>query len=247
MSRSRQSAWALWLAFLILIIAFYATAQAAETEPQPRITVSGEGSVSLPPDMAVLVLTVTREAPTARQALDANTKAMKEVLAAMRAEGIADKDLQTANFSIQPKYTYPPRISSNKSEAPRIVGYTVRNSLSVRVRKISAVGAILDRAVTLGVNEGGNILFTNDDPSDAITQARVEAMQEAMAKARTLAGAAGVEVGRVLEISEHSQRPRPMPMARAEMAMAASADAVPVATGENTYKVTVNLSVAIEQ
>jgi uncharacterized protein YggE len=72
-------------------------------------------------------------------------------------------------------------------------------------------------------------------------------MQEAIAKANTLAGAAGVKVGRVLEISEQSYSPRPIPMARAEMAMARSADAVPVATGENTYKVTVNVSFAIDQ
>jgi uncharacterized protein YggE len=132
-------------------------------------------------------------------------------------------------------------------EAPRIVGYTVRNSLSVRIRDISRVGVVLDKSVTLGVNEGGSIMFTNDDPSEAMTQARVEAMQEAIAKANTLAGAAGVKVGRVLEISEQSYSPRPIPMARAEMAMARSADAVPVATGENTYKVTVNVSFAIDQ
>jgi uncharacterized protein YggE len=132
-------------------------------------------------------------------------------------------------------------------EAPRIVGYTVRNSLSVRVRDISKVGAILDKSVTLGVNEGGSILFTNDDPSAAMTQARVKAMQEATAKAKTLAQAAGVKIGRVLEISEQSFNPRPMPMARAEMSMARSADAVPVAAGENTYKVTVNVSFAIDQ
>jgi uncharacterized protein YggE len=72
-------------------------------------------------------------------------------------------------------------------------------------------------------------------------------MQEATAKAKTLAQAAGVKIGRVLEISEQSFNPRPMPMARAEMSMARSADAVPVAAGENTYKVTVNVSFAIDQ
>jgi uncharacterized protein YggE len=212
----------------------------------PRILVTGEGSVELAPDMAVLTLTVTREADTASAALEANSSAMGEVLAAMEAEGIESRDLQTVDFSIQPRYVYPPR-SREEPEPPRIVGYTVRNSLSVRVRDISRVGAILDRSIMLGVNEGGNIAFGNDDPAVALEQARTMAMQEAMAKAATLAKAAGVGVGRILEISEQSFNPRPRPAARAEMMMARSADAVPVATGQNAYKVTVNVTFAIDQ
>jgi uncharacterized protein YggE len=122
----------------------------------------------------------------------------------------------------------------------------VRNELSVRVRDISRVGAVLDKSVSLGVNEGGNIQFSNEDPSEALTQARTLAVEQALAKAETLAGAAGVEVGRILLISEQSFAPRPVSMARAEMMMAADS-AVPVVSGENSYKVTVQLSFAIEQ
>lgn len=223
------------------------TCWAADNDPLPRILVTGQGSADLAPDMAVLALTVTREAETARAALDANSAAMSEVLSAMKAEGIKARDLQTSGFSIQPKYIYPPQKTSGERQPPRIVGYTVRNSLNVRVRDISAVGKILDTSVTLGVNEGGNITFTNDDPSAAITQARIRAVQSALDKAQTLAEAAGVKTGKILEMSEQSHSPRPMPMARAEMSMARSAKAVPVATGENTYKVTVNVSYAIDQ
>lgn len=244
--RSGTRAVALLVATLMLM-AGSLPLTASDSEPYPRIVVTGEGSVDIAPDMAVLLLTVTREAKTAREALDANSSAMSDVLAAMQAQGIARRDLQTSNFSIQPNYTYPPRSSTGAEKAPRIVGYTVRNSLTVRVRDISAIGAVLDKSVTLGVNEGGNIRFTNDDPSAAITQARTKAMQEALAKAKTLAAAAGVNTGKVLEISEQSFRPGPAPMARAEMAMARSADAVPVATGENTYTVTVTVSLAIDQ
>ena len=218
---------------------------ASDDETSPRIMVTGQGRVDVAPDMAVLGLTVTREAATARAALDANSSAMKKVLKAMQAQGIAERDLQTSNFSIQPKFTQPPRKTSGERAAPRIVGYTVRNSLSVRVRDISKVGAVLDESVTLGVNAGGSILFTNDDPSVAMTEARVKAVQDAVAKANTLAGAAGVKTGRIMGISEQSYGPRPVPMARG-MAMAA-ADAVPVAAGENTYNVTVSVSFAIEQ
>jgi uncharacterized protein YggE len=225
---------------------FLSTVSAADDDgPIARILVTGEGSVDLAPDMAVLSLTVTRQAETARAALDANSAAMSDVLAAMKTEGVAPRDLQTSGFSIQPNYLYPPQQPSGKREPPQIVGYTVRNGLTVRVRDINAVGAMLDKSVSLGVNEGGNIVFTNDDPSAAISQARIKAMKDAMVKANTLAEAAGVKTGKLLEISEQSYNPRPMPMA--EMAMARSADAVPVATGENTYRVTVNVSFAIDQ
>jgi len=236
--------------FNLLTVTFFAlflsTVSAAHDDrPIPRILITGEGSVDLAPDMAILTLTVTRQAETARAALDANSAAMSDVMAAMKAEGIAPRDLQTSGFSIQPNYLYPPQQPSGKREPPQIVGYTVRNGLTVRVRDISKVGAMLDKSVSLGVNEGGNIVFANNDPSEAISQARSMAMKDAMAKANTLAGAAGVKIVKVLEISEQSFNPRPMPMA--EMTMARSMDAVPVATGENTYRVTVNASFAIDQ
>jgi uncharacterized protein YggE len=106
---------------------------------------------------------------------------------------------------------------------------------------------VLDRSVTLGVNEGGNILFANVDPSDAIALARVKAVEEAFSKAKVLASAARVKVGKVLEISEQSLSPRPMPMARAGRAMEFASDAVPIAAGENTYKVSVNVAFGIVQ
>ena len=222
-------------------------AAAGEKEPVPRILVTGLGSVDIAPDMAVLGLTVMREAETARLALDANSRAMKNVMKELRVEGITERDLQTSNFSIQPKYIYPPAKANGERKQRQIIGYTVRNSLTVRVRDIENVGTILDKSVTLGINEGGNIMFTNDDPSAALTQARTQAIQEAVVKANTLARAAGVKVGRILEISEQNFPSRPIPMARAEMAMARSSDAVPMAAGENTYRVNVSVSFAIEQ
>ena len=231
----------------VCLLALAALAGASDADSTPRIIVSGEGTADVAPDMAVLTLSVMREAKTARAALTANSGAMSKVQSAMTLLGIADRDLQTSNFSIEPRYTYPPRQGAEAGEAPRLVGYKVRNGLTVRVRDIGKVGEVLDTAVTLGVNEGGSILFTNDDPSDAISQARVGAMQQALQKAQTLAGAAGVNVGKVLEISEQSYNPRPMPMMRSAMAASSVADAAPIAAGENTYKVTVNVSLAISQ
>ncbi len=236
------------LAALALSALASAGAALGADEPSPRILVSGQGSAEIAPDMALLQLTVTREAATAREALDANSAAMAQVIKALRGEGIAERDIQTDNFSIQPKYDYPPQKPQGENQAPRIVGYTVRNGLAVRVRDLGKLGAVIDQAVTLGVNEGGNILFSNDDPSAAIEQARTAAVKDAMARAKTLAAAAGVKLGRVLEISEQSFMPGPAPMMRAEMMMAApAADTVPVAAGESSYQVMVSLSYAIEQ
>lgn len=234
---------------LLGLLCLVAVGQAAHAsdEPAPRILVTGEGSVDIAPDMAVLALVVMREAPTAREAVTANSAAMKKVLDAMAGLGIGKRDLQTSGFSIQPRYTHPPRQGAGSGEAPRLVAYTVRNSLTVRVRDIARVGEVLDTSVSLGVNEGGNILFTNDDASAAVSQARVKAVEDALSRGRTLAEAAGVSVGRVLEISEQNYSPRPMPMARSMVAADSFAESVPIAAGENTYKVIVNLSLAIDQ
>ena len=99
------------LALLCTLVGGFLTGvncQAGDSDPSPRIQVTGDGRVELAPDMAVLDLTVTREAMTARAALDANSASMKEVLVAMQSEGIEARDLQTKGFYIQPKYVYPP-------------------------------------------------------------------------------------------------------------------------------------------
>lgn len=232
---------------LCVLLLLGAGADAGDADPQPQIRVTGEGRAMLAPDMAMLNLTVTREGATAREALDANSTAMQEVLAAMRSTGIDERDLQTAQFSIQPRYRHHRPGASGQQEPPEIVGYSVSNSLTVRVRDLEEVGTILDRSVSLGVNQGGSIQFLNDDPAVALEQARVSAVKDALQRAATLTAAAGVKIGRILEISEQSAQPRPMPMARAEMMMSADAGAVPVAGGENTYSVTVSMTLALEQ
>lgn len=234
-------------ALAALSAAVYALPSHAADEPSPRVIVSGEGEAAAAPDMAVISLTVLREAETARAALDANSAAMAEVLAAMKAAGIADKDLQTAGFSIQPRYVYPDQ-NKPEPEQPKIVGYSVVNTLSLRIRDLAKLGDIIDQAVTLGVNQGGDITFVKDDIAAQLDEARRKAMENAIAKAKTLTAAAGVTTGRILEISEQSFQPQPIPMMRTEMAMAKGAsDSVPVAAGENAYRVNVTVTFEIKQ
>ena len=211
----------------------------------PRIVVAGEGEVAVAPDLAILTLSVLREAATAREALDQNNKAAAEVIAAMKEAGIEARDLQTGGLQINPRYVYP----QNGAEGePRIVAYQVTNTLSVRVRDIAKVGEIVDRAVTLGVNQGGGVAFTNDDPSAARTEARRRAVEDAIARARTLAEAAGVGLGPIVEMSEQATMQPPMPMvAGRAYRMEAQADAVPVEAGESVYRVQISATFRLEQ
>lgn len=223
-------------------------AGAAPHEPRPAvIAVTGEGEATIAPDMAIVTLTVLRDGETAREALDDNNAAMDEVLGAMRTEGVADRDLQTSGFGISPRYVYPN--SDSGPREPRIVGYEVTNTLTVRLRDLDRLGGLLDSAVSLGVNQGGGIVFTNDDATGTLAEARREAVRDARARAETLSEAAGVSLGRVLRIDETTRRYEPAPMARLQMAQSgAAADAaVPVAAGENTYRVTVSMSWELDQ
>lgn len=223
---------------LAAAIAFPAMASAADSPPPPRIMVSGEGEAAIAPDLALLSLSVMREAKTAREAFDANNDAMAAVIAAMKASGIAERDLQTAGIQINPRYNYTNK--PDGSQEAELIAYQVTNTLSVRVRDIDKTGEILDKAVSLGVNQGGGISFTNDDPAAAVAEARKKAVADAIAKAKTLAEAAGVTVGRVLEITDQNIAPAPMPInAKAFDAARAS---VPVQAGENSYKVQVNIT-----
>ncbi|MFD1199422.1 SIMPL domain-containing protein [Brucella gallinifaecis] len=223
-------------------------AQENQMTRQPaRITVTGEGKMTSAPDMAILNLTVLRDAETAREAMTANNEAMAKVLEAMKKAGVEERDLQTSGINIQPRYVYPD--DKNGLKEPKISGYSVSNSLTVRVRDLAKVGNVLDESVTLGVNQGGDLSFVNDDPAATINEARKRAVADAIAKAKTLAEAADVDLGRVIEISEQNRGYMPVPIVRQAKMMAAAApeDSVPVAAGENSYNVSVNVVFEIKE
>ncbi|MBL8584385.1 MAG: SIMPL domain-containing protein [Rhizobiaceae bacterium] len=218
-----------------------AMARAAEPVTPGRVIVAGEGEATTAPDMALLSLSVMREAATAREALDANNDAMAAVISGMKAAGIAERDLQTAGFQISPRYNF-----TNKPDGTQeavLVGYQVTNTLSVRVRDIDKTGEIIDKAVTLGVNQGAGISFVNEDPSATITEARKRAIADAIARAKVLTEAAGVTLGRVVEIADQFSTQPPSPMlAKSFDAVSASA---PVQSGENAYRVQVSVTFEI--
>lgn len=219
-----------------LAIPFAAHAQGPDRMP-PRISVTGEGEATMAPDIALLTISVMREAKTARDALTANNDAMAAVIAAIKSSGVAENDLQTTGIQINPRYDYPQKPDGGQEAV--LAAYQVTNTLTVRIRDIAKTGEILDKSVSLGVNQGGGIAFSNENPAQAREEARKLAVADAIAKAKTLAEAAGVSLGNVLEISEMSFASPPMPLAQAKFR--ADLAAAPVEAGENAYRVQVNM------
>jgi uncharacterized protein YggE len=230
--------------FLLLFVVLSVQVAGAENSALPRIEVTATGEVALVPDTAVIDLAVERRAATASEALAQNSTALAAVMKALAEADIAERDIQTSQFSVQPNYVYPRQGEGDRQ--PRITGYTVRNGLSVRLRDLDRLGVLLEEVVSLGVNQGGNIRFTNGDSDAAVSAARAQAVARAQAKAQALAAAADVQLGRLLYLSDRQPAAAPLPMARAEFAMAADS-AVPIAAGENVYQVTVVMVYEISQ
>jgi uncharacterized protein YggE len=211
----------------------------AQQAQAPRIIVVGEGESAIAPDLALVSLTVMREAATAREALDAANGAMAAVIGAMKAAGVADRDVQTGGLQISPRYNFTNK--PDGTQVAELIGYQVSNTLSLRLRDLSKTGEIIDKAVSLGVNQGAGITFTNEDPSKALTEARKRAVDDAVAKARTLSVAAGVGLGRPIEIADQNFSAPPMPITAKSFASPA-ASAVPIEAGENAYRVQVTIT-----
>jgi uncharacterized protein YggE len=222
----RSGAVALAAAAFLAIVP--AQAQQPQSPAEARVIVTGEGSVSVPPDQATMRSGVTTRAKTAKEAAEANAKLMVAVNAVLVDAGIAQKDIKTTRFSIQPVYTTPePRTE------PKLVGYGVTNQVHVIIREIAKTGDILDRLIAAGATDVGDIVFSLSDPSAALDKAREAAIADARRKAELYARAAGVTLGRVAWITEDPGYEPPF-MLGAQPAGAMRAKATPISTGEDT-------------
>jgi uncharacterized protein YggE len=212
------------------------------------ISVEGRGKAAGPPDMAVVNSGVTTQATTAREALEANTAATTQLIATLREAGIEKRDIQTSGFSVSPQYVYSDaRDPSGNTPPPRIVGYRVANSVTIRVRDLTSLGVVLDRAVTVGANTIGGVSLTIDDPAALYAEARRKAFGEAVAKAGLYAELAQVELGEIASISEAIGLTPPQSYPIGALARDAAAAAVPIESGELSYSVTVQVTWKLEQ
>ena len=211
----------------------------AETVPPAVISVTGEASVSVAPDQAQIDGGVTSEARTAREASDANNAAMGKVLLALKGAGIDEKDFQTSRLSLQPQ-SAPNRTGSGPAT---IVGYRASNHVTVRLRDVAKLASLLDTMVAAGANDIGGINFTVSNASKLLDEAREQAVADARRKAEIYARAAGVTLGAPLSISEEGG---PGPVTFRKMTAGMPVSPVPIAQGEETLTVTVNVSWAIK-
>ena len=215
-----------------------ATPGLAEMAPPPAITVSGEATVSVAPDLAQIDAGITSEAKTARETSEANNAAMGKVLLALKSAGIAESDYQTSRLSLQPQY------APNRSAPSPIVGYRASNRVMVRLREVNKLAGVIDTLVGAGANDIGGIGFSVSNASKLLDGAREQAIADARRKAEIYAKAAGVTLGEALAISEEGAA---SPMAYRRNVQGIAASATPVAQGEETLQVTVSVSWAIKQ
>jgi hypothetical protein len=212
-----------------------AMAQTTTNAPQRLIAMTGTGEVTAAPDMVTVSVGVVEIAPTAAAALSANTAKMTALMQALKQAGIADKDIQTTNFSVNPRYEF-----DQAKQTQNMVGYEVSNQVTVRLRKLGDLGGLLDTLVQAGSNQVNGITFGIADTKALEDEARKRATEDARHKAEVYAKAAGVEIGKVMSISETTSYRPPAPMVMARR-MQADAAPVPIAAGEASVSANVDL------
>jgi uncharacterized protein YggE len=214
---------------------------AARAEESRSITVNGEGVTGARPDMALVTTGVTSQAPTAAEALSANSRDTAAVIERIKGEGVEARDIQTSGLSLQPIYVFP---QDNSGTPPRITGYTASNTVTIRVRTLGGLGALLDKAVAAGANTINAIEFVISRQSELMDEARKDAVKDAARKAAIFAGAAGAKLGQITRLVESGDVSSPRPLYR--MRADAASSPVPVEAGESELKVTVGVTYALD-
>jgi uncharacterized protein YggE len=221
--------WFLILAAVIMLGVSAASAQTQDKLPS-LVTVTGEGQIGIVPDLAMLSGGVTTAGKTAREASEANAKAMTAVMAAIKAGGVAEQDVQTSRLSLQPVR------DPNRNEL-RIVGFQASNQVTIKIRDMVKISDVIDRLVSAGANDISGINFVVSSPSKALDTAREAAMADARRKAEIYARAANVKLGAAVSITEEgSLAPGPIPM------RSAMQGSTPVSVGEEIQRVAVSVS-----
>ena len=211
---------------------------AAQEIPR-QITVMGSSQVDAVPDRATITAGVETQAPTAAGALEANSKAMAEVFAALEAAKVAKRDMQTSQLNLNPVYE---QFREGAEAPPQVVAYQASNMVTVVVRDLASLGQLIDALAGAGANRLYGIGFEVSEPRPAVDAARREAVADARAKAELYAEAAGVTLGPVVTIRENIGMGGPEPLrAKAAMEMVA-----PVAEGTVTLTADVEVVYGIE-
>ncbi|HWJ58803.1 MAG TPA: SIMPL domain-containing protein [Sphingomicrobium sp.] len=179
-----------------------------------RLDITATGEVTRVPDVAVITAGVVTRSANAGAAMREAAARMSRVRSQLTAAGVADRDIQTSNISLNPDYVY------ENNKPPRITGYNAQNTVTVRFRNIADAGKILDALVAVGSNSINGPSFVIDKPEAALDEARAQAVAMGRARAELYARSLGLRVARVVAVTENGggyNPPPPMPMAVARM------------------------------
>ena len=209
---------------------------AVQTQPPQRtVTVTGTGKVTLTPDIAYISIGVHTETASATDAVSGNNTQAQAVIKAIKGFGVADKDIQTTNFSINPQQQ-----TDANGKVTGII-YAVDNTVYVTVRDLTKLGDLLDSTVTAGANNINSIQFDVADKTAALSQARLAAVADASKQANELTKATNVTLGDVQTISYYDTT-APVTVQYDRVALAAPAPAsVPVQAGSMQIYTTVTI------
>ena len=222
---------------LALAATFLTPVHADEAKLLRSMSLTGHGEVRMAPDLAIVTVGVMSSAATAREALDANTKAMEGVMASLKKAGIELRDIQTSNFMVNPRYDY----GQNNNQPPKVTGYDVSNNVTLTVRKLDGLGAVLDQVVSSGSNQINGVMFQVSKPEAATDEARKLAVADAQRKAKVYTDASGVTLGNIVSLSEGGSYQPPVPVYKTMRTEGMAAD-VPIAQGEQAIGVDVNIT-----
>jgi len=209
---------------------------------QEGIWVSGEGKVSVTPDIATLSLGITAQSTSVTEAQTQAASAMDRVMTALADDGVAEKDIQTQQFSVIQVTRY-----DDKTQQEVVIGYRVTNMVTAKIREIDLIGLIIDDVAAAGgdLTRINSIDFTVEDPSPYYEEARQEAVADAMTKASQLADQFGVKLGKLIYVSESLQYP-PIIRGGTFEKVAAGAPTTPISPGEVELTLNVQAVYAID-
>jgi uncharacterized protein YggE len=207
--------------------------------PEHTIAVTGIGQVSVAPDVADVIIGVNVQKPTVKEAQSAASTAMNATIAAVKKDGIADKDIVTVDVSLNPVYDY-----GSGGSVPRLVGQSFSNTVKVTVHNLTVLGAVIDDSIAAGATTVQGVSFRLNDPKGVEAQARQMAMADARSKADALASAAGVQVKGVASIAEVTTS-SPIMYASAGAVDKAAVASTPIQTGTTDTQIQVTVSYLI--
>jgi len=165
---------------------------------QNTININGEGKVTGMPDIAVTDIGLVTEKADVASAQKENTEKMNKLIVEIKKNGIVDADIQTTQYNINPKYNYTDGGST-------ITGYTVSQSVTLKIRDLTKIKSILAKVGEVGVNQVSSLNFTIDNMEKLRAEARVKALENVKTKAIALANALGVKLVRVVSFNDYSQ------------------------------------------